>query len=56
MDDGGEDKKAKGTKKCVTKRKFKFKNCKNCLEAIQLENKIHYLERKKVNEDSIKKS
>ena len=56
MDDDSEDKKAKGTKKCVTKRKLKFKNYKNCLEATQLENKIHYLERKKVNKDSIKKS
>ena len=30
-DDSSEDKKAKGTKKCVIKRKFK--NYKNCLEA-----------------------
>ena len=33
IDDGSEDKKAKGTKKCVIKRKLKFENCKNCLEA-----------------------
>ena len=33
-------KKAKGTKMCVIKRKFKFENYKNCLEAVQLENKI----------------
>ena len=26
IDDGGEDKKAKGTKKCVRKRKLKFEN------------------------------
>ena len=26
IDDGGEDKKAKGTKKCVIKRKLKFEN------------------------------
>ena len=31
-DDGSENKKAKGTKMCVIKRKFKFKNYKNCLE------------------------
>ena len=31
IDDGSEGKKAKGTKKCVIKRKFKFENCKNCL-------------------------
>ena len=41
VDDGGEDKKAKGTKKCVVKRKLKFENYKNCLEAIQLENRIN---------------
>ena len=32
-------KKAKGTKKCVIKRKLKLEDHKNCLEAIQLENK-----------------
>ena len=30
-DDGKEDKKAKGTKKCVIKRMIKFKDYKNCL-------------------------
>ena len=30
-DDGKEDKKAKGTKKCVTKRMIKFNYYKNCL-------------------------
>ena len=30
-DDGKEDKKAKGTKKCVIKRMIKFNDCKNCL-------------------------
>ena len=33
IDDGSEDKKAKGTKKCVIKRKLKFENYKNCLES-----------------------
>ena len=37
--DGSEDEKVKGTKKCVIKRKLKFENYKNCLEATQLENK-----------------
>ena len=37
MDDDSEDKKAKGTKECVIKRKLKF----------QVENKINYLEKKK---------
>ena len=29
--DGGCDKKAKGTKKCVIRRRLKFNNCKDCL-------------------------
>ena len=37
--DGSEDKKAKGTKKCIIKSKLKFENYKNCLEANQLQNK-----------------
>ena len=32
IDDGSEDKKAKGTKKCVIKRKLTFENYKNSLE------------------------
>ena len=47
IDDGSEDKKAKDTKKCVIKRKLKFENYKNCLEANQLYNKINYLEKNK---------
>ena len=31
MDDGNSDKKAKGTKKCVIKRVFKFNDYKDCL-------------------------
>ena len=31
MDDGGSDKKAKGTKKCVIKRSLKFNDYKECL-------------------------
>ena len=45
--DRNEDKKAKDTKKCVIKRKLKFENYKNCLEANQLYNKINYLEKNK---------
>ena len=52
IDDGSEDKKAKGTKTCVIKRKLKFGNCKNCLEMTQLENKIHYLEKYKTGRKS----
>ena len=35
-------KKAKGTKKCVTKRKLKFQDYKDCLKAAQLAIKINY--------------
>ena len=43
IDDGSEDKKAKGSKKCVIKWKLKFKNYKNVSGATQLENEINYL-------------
>ena len=33
---------------CVIKRKLKFENYKNCLEATQLENKINQLEKIKL--------
>ena len=36
------------------KRKLKFQDYKNCLEATQL-NKINHLEKNKINEDSLKK-
>ena len=55
IDDDNEDKKAKGTKKCVIRRKLKFENYKNCLESTQLENKINCLEKNKIDIDSIKK-
>ena len=45
IDDGRKYKKAKSEKKCVIKRKLKFENCENCLEAIQLENKVNHLEK-----------
>ena len=45
----------KDTKKCVIKRKLKFENYKNCLEATQLDNKIKYLEKNKINIHSLKK-
>ena len=57
IDDCSEDKKAKGTKNFVIKRKFKIENYKNCLEATQLYNKTSYLEKKKkINIDSFEKS
>ena len=55
INDGSEDKKPKGTKKCVIKRKLKYENYKNCLKATQLENKINHLEKYKTYIDSIKK-
>ena len=55
IDDGSEDKKAKGTKMCVIKRKLKFQNYKNCLEATQLDNKTKYLEKNEINIDNLKK-
>ena len=56
INDGSEDKKAKGTKKCVIKRKLKFENYKSCLEATQLENKISYPQKNKINIESLKNS
>ena len=55
INDSSEDKKAKVTKKCVMKRKIKFENYQNCLEATKLENKMNYLEKNEINIDSIKK-
>ena len=52
IDDGSEGKKAKDTKWCVIKRKLKFENNKNCLEATQIENKINHLEKKEIRIDS----
>ena len=39
-DNNDENKKEKGTKKCFIKRKVKFQDYKNCLEAAQIEIKI----------------
>ena len=55
IDEGSEDKKDKRTKKCVIKRKLKFQNYRNCLEATQFENKINHLEKNQTDIDSIKK-
>ena len=41
-------KKQKNTKKWVIKRKLKFENYKNCLEATKLENKLKYREKIKL--------
>ena len=47
-------KKARDTKKCVMKRKIKFENYNNSLEASKLENKINHLEKNKINITSLK--
>ena len=52
-ENSGENKNAKVTKEYVIKRKLKFEDYKNCLEATQLENKINQLE--KNNVDVLKK-
>ena len=52
-DDGSKDKKAKG-KKSVIKRKRKFENYEKCLEETQLKKKTNYLEKNKIDIDSIK--
>ena len=49
IDDSSEDK-AKGTKKCVTKRKLKFENYKSCLEATQRDNKLSRKKKKKLTQ------
>ena len=56
IDDGSENKKAKGTKNCVIKRKRKFEDYKNGLEVTQLDSKINYLEKNKINKDSLKRN
>ena len=60
IDDGSEDKKAKGTIKCLIKRKLKFEDYKSSLEATQLETKINHLGKNKTDvfkfEKIIKKS
>ena len=52
-DNNDEDKKAKGTKKCVIKRKLKFQDYKNYLEAAETERTIKYLRKKKIDADSL---
>ena len=56
IDDGSEDKKAKGIRNCITRRKLKIKNHKNYLEKTQLDNKIKHLEKNKMNIDSLKRN
>ena len=55
MDDGKEDKKSKDRRKYVIKWKLNFENYKNCLEATELENKLNYLKKIKINIDSFER-
>ena len=48
-DDDSHVKKAKITETGVIKRKLKFENYKTCLEATQLENKIHHLQKNEID-------
>ena len=41
---------------CVMKRKIKFEEYENCLEATQFENKINQQEKNKIDEKIIKNS
>ena len=43
-----EEKKAKGTKKCIIKRKYKFKDYKNCMNASKIEHEINVKWKKKI--------
>ena len=54
-DNNDEDKKEKGTKRCVIKRKLKFQDYENCLKAVQIGNKKSYLEKIKLMEIVLKK-
>ena len=49
-----ENKKAKGTKKCVVKRQLKFQDYKNSLKTAEIDGKLNYLEKKKFNADKLK--
>ena len=53
-DNNDEDEKVKDIKKCVIKRKLKFKDYKKCLKVSQIENKMNYLEKKEIDADCLK--
>ena len=45
--------KQKAQKKCVIKRKIKLEDHENCLKTTQFENKVNYLEKNKIDTDSL---
>ena len=55
IDDSSEDKKTEGVSSVSEKEKFKSENYKNCLWATQLEGKINYPEKNKINIQSLPK-
>ena len=50
-----ENKQSRVHRKCVIKRKHKIQDCKNCLEAAQVEHKINHLEKYRIDVDNLKK-
>ena len=46
-------KKQKAQKRCVIKRKLKLQDYRNCLEAAQIERKINYLRKNKIDVGSL---
>ena len=54
-DNDDEYKKPKDKKKCVIKRKLKFRDFNNCLRASQIENLINYSEKKIIDVVCLKK-
>ena len=53
-DNNDEDKKAKGIRKCVIKRRPKFRDYKKYLKASRIEKIMNYLEKKEIDADSFK--
>ena len=53
-DNNDEDKKSKGTKNCIIKRKHKCRDYKNCSEAAQIGKKVNYFEKNKFDVDSLR--
>ena len=49
-----QNKKATGTKKCLKKRKLKFRDYKNCLKSAQTNGTLKYLEKEKLNVGNLK--
>ena len=55
IDDGSENKKPKGTKRCVIKKTLNLKIIKNCFESTQFQNKINFQKKNIIEIDGIKK-